>query len=259
MSGTGPGPGRWPRHDSGAQAPPGAGGTSGNAYQGSNAAQGGWYNTQINHYAPPRGKSWIAVTAAAALVVIGAAVVAWLELADRAAPDGTRPDSSQRRTETPRSASTPAGPAAAPALSEPPPVSSAPPPAASPGSPAVRWQGDLRVASRGPQLDGDPPQMSDYDRDVALMALGPPYILYSDSIFNEANLAVWDGPGVPGRRECFERVSTLGMGHVEVEKGTVLCVRTGGGRVARLTVTSVGADQDGGVLARATVWSEVSR
>lgn len=234
----------------------------GNAYQGSTAAQGGQYNTQINHYAPPGGgKGWVIVTATVVtLVVIGGAVMAWLELADRDASDGARHGSSQRQVVTPDATPAPTGPAAAPAPSEEPlPDSSEPPPAASSGAGAVRWQGDLRVAARGPQLDGDPPQMSDYDRDVALMALGPPYILYSDSVFNPTNLAVWDGPGVPDRRQCFERVSTQGMNQVEVEKGTVLCLRTGGGRIARLTVTSVSADYNEGVLARTTVWSEVSQ
>ncbi|MFF6997419.1 hypothetical protein ACFY93_21010 [Streptomyces sp. NPDC008313] len=63
---------------------------------------------------------------------------------------------------------------------------------------------------------------------------------------------------MPTRQECSDLISTQSVSRMEVKKGTIVCVRTHGGRIAVLTVTSTSNNFNTGVMAQATVWSEIS-
>ncbi|MFI9203537.1 hypothetical protein [Streptomyces sp. NPDC053048] len=247
---------------------PGAGegpraGTSGNDFRGPAAAQTGQFNTQVNHYAEPRSKLWLAVTGAAAVVVTVGAVVLMLKLGDDdgnrdgASPNSAVPPGTSPSVTAPVSPSAQAGGGAGAAGAGG--VGSSPSGAVSPTEDAVQWTGTVRLAEQGPKLDAVPPTMERYTRDVRLgLVSKPPRLSGSDSLDNETNLAVWQGRGKPSRKECADLVSTQGMKFAEVSKGTVLCVRTNGGRMAALTVTATSESFTTGVMADAVVWSETA-
>ncbi|GHG81131.1 hypothetical protein [Streptomyces griseocarneus] len=240
----------------GAGAGAGHGGTSGNDFRGPAAAQTGQHNTQVNHYAEPRSKVWLMVTGAAAVVLTVGTVLALLRLGDdsggasqggQAVPPGAVPSPQVTGLAT-APASAQSGPAASPSG-----VLAAP-------SDAVQWTGVVRIAESGPKLDAVPPTTEKYARDVRLALVDPPRLAGADSSLNPTNLAEWKGQGKPGRKECADLVSTQGVGHMmtEVKEGTVICVRTTGGRTAVLTVTSTSNSFSTGVMAETTVWSQAS-
>jgi hypothetical protein len=144
----------------------------------------------------------------------------------------------------------PAGPGA--------PDSSSPAPAASvsTASSAVRYTGSVRIAEAGPDLDSVPPELASYDYDVHLGLVDPPRL--SGGLGSGPVLAVWPGRTMPARKQCSDLVSTQGVGQVKADTGSVVCLRTDAGRTAVLTVTSTSDSFTTGVLAQATVWSEVS-
>ncbi|WBO65593.1 hypothetical protein [Streptomyces camelliae] len=72
------------------------------------------------------------------------------------------------------------------------------------------------------------------------------------------NLAVWQGQKMPTRQACSDLISTQGVWMVEVQKGTVICLKTQAGRIAVLTITSTSDSFSTGVMAQATVWSEIA-
>ncbi|MET9802619.1 hypothetical protein [Streptomyces sp. NPDC006368] len=238
---------------------PGVGGPSGNVYRGS-AGQTGYNNQQFNYYPPPpppsRGPRWLVVAGAVALVLTGGVVIALIKLAG-AFGDGAKgaERTPQNPVVSPDAASAQAGPVGSPESVTSP--STAPGTASPAGSDPVHWENAVRITEMGPTLDTKPPRLVTYGRDLHLALVYPPQVAESDSLNNPSNLAVWPGPGVPGRKQCLDLVSAQGIAMTEVKKGTVLCVRTGGGRIARLTVTTASNDPTVGVEARTTVWSEV--
>ncbi|MEX2985476.1 hypothetical protein [Streptomyces sp. C36] len=241
----------------GAGARPGTGGTSGNDFHGPAAAQAGQYNTQVNHYAPPRSKAWLAVTGAAAVVLTVGTVLALIKFgsdSDRSAHDGGRV------VVPPGAASSPsaAGLATVPAPAQ---NGSGPSPSGAGAVPAdaVQWTGAVRIAEIGPKLDAVPPAAVRFERDIHLVMVNPPRVFGADNGVNTPNLAEWKGPGKPTRKACADLVSSQGTGQFgEVKEGTVICVRTSGGRTAVLTVTSISDSFSTGVMVDAIVWSQVS-
>ncbi|MFD3353120.1 hypothetical protein [Streptomyces fradiae] len=152
-------------------------------------------------------------------------------------------------------------PAAPDGLSSPrtsPPADSPPPDDPSGGAAErERWSGTLRIGGAdGPQLDQEPPVKVQFMRDLWLVEADPPVLHGSDMGGPYgSNLALWDRPEAPTRKECAERVSTQGVDEVVVGRGSVVCVRTLYGRTAVLTVESVGGDARTGITVRARVWS----
>ena len=135
---------------------------------------------------------------------------------------------------------------------------SAPTAAVSPDPTGTAYTLLVRIAEMGPDLDANPPAITD-NPDVRLGQVDPPRL--SDSDIGDVNpppLAVWPGPGMPTRQQCATLVSTQGIRTVEVKKGTVVCLRTDGGRIAVLTITSTTNEFSTGVMAQASVWPEVS-
>lgn len=240
----------------GAGGRPGHGGTSGNDFHGPAAAQAGQYNTQVNHYAPPRSKVWLAVTGAAAVVLTVGTVLALLKFGDDS--DGSPRDGG--------GAAVPPGVASSPSASGlatvPVPAQngsgSTPSGAAAPAD-AVQWTGAVRIAETGPKLDAVPPTTERYGLDIRLGMVSPPRLFGADMASSTTNLAEWKGPGKPTRKACADLVASQGLWQFgEVKEGTVICVRTNGGRTAVLTVTSISDSFGTGVMADAIVWSQVS-
>ncbi|MEU6973955.1 hypothetical protein AB0A71_40805 [Kitasatospora aureofaciens] len=229
---------------------------AGNTFDGPAAAQTGPGGTQINHFhAPPPAKGRRTVVA---LSIVGAlAVIVGTTLAVRLA--GTGSDAQDR---DPVAATHAPGPSAtqAPALSSPSPVaatgqSDLPAPAASlpPTEGTVQFQGSVRIAESGPELDKNPPVLDRYQWDVQLGLISPIQI-HTQSMTSD--LAVWTGQGMPTRKQCADLVSTQGQFAATVTVGTVVCVKTQGGRTAVLTITSVTDNFNSGLTAQATVWSK---
>lgn len=136
------------------------------------------------------------------------------------------------------------------------PPSEAPAPSASLSSPAgtVQWTGNVRIAEDGLYLDEKPPKLVPGSTgDVDLGSVNPPRLFSF-----EPELAIWPEKTMPTRRECSDLVSTQGIGRIEATVGAVICVRTMEGRTAVLTITSTSNSFSTGVMAQATVWSEIS-
>lgn len=110
----------------------------------------------------------------------------------------------------------------------------------------------MRIAEDGPLLDETPPEIDPNRSDVHLGFIRPP------RIFGDNGLAAWAERKMPTRQECSDLISTQGVSNMEVKKGTVVCVQTRAGRIAVLTVTSTSNDFGTGVMAQATVWSEIA-
>ncbi|URM89218.1 hypothetical protein LUW75_03445 [Streptomyces sp. MRC013] len=246
--------------------PPGSGGasgnTSGNVFDSFAAVQGPFGVQHIYHPPPPPPRRAWAVVAGVVSVVGAAAAGALLVLHFADEPGaGARP---------------PAGPAAAGTAAAPAPGTSAPD--APPGGPdtapdtpeppgeggagkdAERWAGTLLIDVNGHVLDERPPVRQPFFGDVRLGEDDPP-VLYGSELAapGSTNLALWQRPAAPTREECAELVSAQGVDRVEVGRGSVVCVRTQGGRTAVLTVVSAGGDARGGVRAETRVWSATDR
>ncbi|MEV6742625.1 hypothetical protein AB0N14_39530 [Streptomyces sp. NPDC051104] len=173
-----------------------------------------------------------------------------------------KPPSSVQASKTPdrtvTSAST-TSPANQPPDSGSPVSSDAPAPSAtlSSDSNAIQYTGPVRIAEKGPDLDVDPPNADESGEDVRLALIDPPRIT-GYGVTNEPTLALWTGSAMPNRQQCSDRISTQGVPTVEVKKGTVVCVKTDGGRIAVVTITSTSNYFSTGEMAQVTVWSEVS-
>jgi hypothetical protein len=234
---------------------------SDNTFGGPTGAQTGDGNVQHNTFilppAPssgPRRQLWTVAAIAAAVVLIGTSVLIATKLSTGGQSHGT----AQGPTTTPvgGTPATTTSPTGSSATSATP----APTASASPSSDAIQWTGPVRIAESGPRLDLAPPQMAGSGQaDVWLGLINPPRI--SDSSYGTypPNLALWtDSTKTPTRQECADQVSTQGTRRVEAKVGSVLCVRTDGGRIAALTITSISNDFGTGVQAQAIVWSAVS-
>ncbi|MFI9325184.1 hypothetical protein ACIGXI_36170 [Kitasatospora aureofaciens] len=237
--------------------PPDHGAVAGNTFDGPAAAQTGPGGTQINHFhAPPPTKGRRAVVA---LSIAGAlAVVVGTVLAVRLAGTGSDARDPNAASRVPGTSATQTTPA--PALPSPSPVaatgqSDLPAPAASlpPTEGTVQFQGTVRIAEYGPELDKNPPVIDPYHWDVTMGMVDPVRI---STPFGTTDLAVWTGQGMPTRKQCADLVSTQGQFRATVTVGTVVCLKTQGGRTAALTITSVTDNFNTGLTAQATVWSK---
>ncbi|WP_225097880.1 hypothetical protein [Streptomyces sp. CoH27] len=154
------------------------------------------------------------------------------------------PSTSESASETERNSTPPSTQAPAPSVS------------LSDASNSIQYNGPVRIAESGPQLDYNPPKRDNLSADVVLGLIDPPRISTKDS--SAVNLAVWPGQKMPTRQACSDLISTQGVWMVEVQKGTVICLKTQAGRIAVLTITSTSDSFSTGVMAQATVWSEIS-
>ncbi|MCX5213472.1 hypothetical protein OG689_30110 [Kitasatospora sp. NBC_00240] len=135
----------------------------------------------------------------------------------------------------------------------------APPSAAAPSAAAqgVRWQGKARVSYFGLRLDATPPSAGSGDAsDVRLNPLDGT-IMGTDGQAGLGNLTLWTGRGTPTGRQCAESIAQGGASYLQVAEGSVVCVGTKAGRVALLTITTVGNDFVNGGTADVIVWSEI--
>lgn len=115
----------------------------------------------------------------------------------------------------------------------------------------------MRISEDGLFLDENPPKVEPNAAlyDVRLGLVEPPRI---SADIGDSDLAKWTGQEMPTRQDCSDLIDTQGVETVEVEKGTVVCVRTSEERIAVLTITSTSNDFNTGELAQATVWSATS-
>ncbi|MCJ1679140.1 hypothetical protein MTF65_17700 [Streptomyces sp. APSN-46.1] len=106
-------------------------------------------------------------------------------------------------------------------------------------APAEQWRGTLVLdTDGGMELDGKRP--TSVDTTVLLasgdinLGLGDRYLVLAGS---GGAVAPWEGQGeLPDQAACAELVDTTGSSGAPVSVGTVVCVRTDGGRIARLQV-----------------------
>jgi hypothetical protein len=122
--------------------------------------------------------------------------------------------------------------------------------------PAEQWQGTLLLdTSGGKDLDGARPTTVNsftVDGDIALGLMGDGWQVMAPG---GGAVSQWKGDGKPpGQAACAESVDTTGSPYAPVSLGTVLCVRTDGGRIARLQVTKLPEDYTFGVQFDAVVW-----
>ncbi|MFB7600216.1 hypothetical protein [Streptomyces sp. NPDC056160] len=126
---------------------------------------------------------------------------------------------------------------------------------ASSGS-AVQWQGTLAVSSAGgKELDGSHPVQS------SSSSLAGPDISVGTldgmrAFTGSGAIELWKGSGgEPGEAACAETADAGGEPYgVKLRQGTVLCLRTDEGRVARLKVTGLPQDFMSAVEFEAVVW-----
>ena len=129
------------------------------------------------------------------------------------------------------------------------------------GPDAVRWQGHVMITINQVDLDSVPvdngggSQVSIYDSTTAFES--GPYQL-SALPYGSMTISVWSGSATPTRSQCYDQVSSQGVGQVTVTNGTMVCVYTAGGRIALVKVLDDQADGGDGILTDVTVWSQVS-
>jgi hypothetical protein len=170
------------------------------------------------------------------LVAVAALVVAIIQL--MAAP-GDEPPPATAASATPITPTTvPATVATSAAVS----VSSAP--ASGPSEGTTRWQKPVTVQQEfdtSVDLDPVPPRTTTVDEegDVTASSMLDTYGRVTD-YDQSSRVAEWKGDGKPDFAACRERALAGGGDEVDnVRRGTVLCVETDEGNVARLTITEV--------------------
>jgi hypothetical protein len=132
-------------------------------------------------------------------------------------------------------------------------------PTAASSSPAAGtglWSGTLVLGPLGAgdkDLDVHPPAHATTDADNDLYITSPtPATLYA---LGNAYIAVWRDPGAPPTAaDCVSAIGSASADGVPLAKGTVVCARTGEGRIARLTVTATPGNGIGTATFDAVVW-----
>jgi hypothetical protein len=118
------------------------------------------------------------------------------------------------------------------------------------------WSGNFLLPNvAGAELDTRP----------ASRATGPAGNLGSGDLFydnrealgnliyaGDGPLAEWDGNGSPDAAACLEAVQTVATARVDPRRGSILCVGTNGGRVARLEITQA---EYSGIRFSVLVWN----
>ncbi|MEV5321750.1 hypothetical protein AB0K92_29600 [Streptomyces sp. NPDC052687] len=213
---------------------------------------GGNFNSTVTHVRNDRGTGWVvlAVLVTAAVGALGVYAVAGERTAggsgDRASSAGSGPggQAPEAASEGTSEAAPDATPEAAP---------DAAPETAPDAPPGEQWRGALRLGIDGMELDANPPSKgtSMLGSDLALGYLGTLNAMTTGG----GTVAPWQDAGrEPGHGDCAELADTVGSSMAPVRQGTVLCVRTDEGRVARLTVTDIVGDISPAAEVDAVVW-----
>lgn len=134
-----------------------------------------------------------------------------------------------------------------------------PTPTAPPPSTTVetgRWSGTLVLGPLGAgdkDLDAQPPAHATTDADNDLyITLPKPATLYA---LGNADIAAWQDPGrQPTAADCVSTIESASADGVPLAKGTVVCARTGEGRIVRLTVTAMPGNGIATATFVAVVW-----
>jgi len=111
-----------------------------------------------------------------------------------------------------------------------------------------RWHGTITIGDPGIDLDGLPPAVEQNPND---------FTFWDDAGTLESGngtFAAWNGGSNPDYAQCHSLVVTNGVSSLGLSAGLELCVLTGDGRTAYVTITSVPADGND-ASAVATVWS----
>ncbi|MFF1870940.1 hypothetical protein [Kitasatospora herbaricolor] len=225
-----------------------------NTIKGSAGLQYGPHGVQVNVPAPAglgRGVIALLVLASAVMLVGGLfSVVKLLGISGEPALSGPQ-------TLAPNPGGGPTGAAPVPDGSSGP--AAAPPSAAAPSAAAqgVRWQGRVRMSILGLRLDAAPPTGGSGDSSDAQLNPLDGSITGNYDPAGLGNLALWTGRGTPTGRQCADSISQGGVSVLQVAEGSVVCVGTRAGRMALLTITSVGTDFVNGGTADVIVWSEI--
>ncbi|MEU1704757.1 hypothetical protein ABZ478_05060 [Streptomyces sp. NPDC005706] len=115
----------------------------------------------------------------------------------------------------------------------------------------VRWQGEINIGMTGVDLDSLPPSQSTDDSYDAALYSSSDALMTNQS--GAPDVAAWPGPGTPSRKQCADQLATHGGFMAQAADESVLCVRTRTGRVAALTITSMGDVFTAGT-AKVIVW-----
>ncbi|MFC7549064.1 hypothetical protein [Plantactinospora sp. GCM10030261] len=140
-------------------------------------------------------------------------------------------------------------------MTQPTPSGSVPSPTGSPASPSpspvelapVSYEGQFSIDERTKDLDLDPPARAParnggdllWDENLGLRA--------TDGV----KIGLWRDREQPTYEQCSVAARAAALTRAELDEGHVACVRTNGGGVARLRVTSV---EDRSYSFTATIW-----
>ncbi|MFI2370462.1 hypothetical protein [Streptomyces sp. NPDC018833] len=233
--------------------------TSGSVHQ----AGGGQLNLNSSNnnvfYLPPPGHSAAAAAADGAAadrsrahrrrhIVLAAAIAAIVgAVATYAVIDGRIPSGTSRQPDSSPDG-TPGGgpqvggdrPRATGPTAEPEEETGAPSPSSARPEPSVQWSGIMVLGLEGKELDdGQPTKPSQFDYGDLGLGLGSRASGGLDVLPGSAGaVSLWRTDGeLPDYGSCAGTVEAAAASSVPVRPGTVLCVKTDGGRVARLRAT----------------------
>jgi hypothetical protein len=117
-----------------------------------------------------------------------------------------------------------------------------------PASLKPRWHGTITIGDPGIELDGLPPTTAQNPNN---------FTFWDDAGTLESGngtFAAWNGASNPSYAQCHSWVLTHGVTSLELTSGMQICVLTGGGRTAFVTITDLPADGND-ASAEATVWN----
>lgn len=122
----------------------------------------------------------------------------------------------------------------------------------SPVSPGVQWQGPLLLDGGAKDLDKGQPVDATGRNDVGTGGISVPYDVFA---LDDGSLSSWEGDRkVPNYADCAKTVDSTGTHSVSVDLGSVVCLKTDEGRVARLKVTQFPEASGPVVKFDAVVW-----
>jgi hypothetical protein len=125
-------------------------------------------------------------------------------------------------------------------------------PGGSAGTSGVRWHNSMTIGTKGVQLDALPPTSDGITASLYFDA-GPFHPVWLET--TEGTIyAIWNNSSQPTRDQCYDWLQnhvTLATS-ISPTRGLDLCVRTGQGRTAYMTVTSVSRDS---LTADVIVWN----
>ncbi|MFG1603712.1 hypothetical protein [Actinoplanes sp. NPDC049265] len=171
------------------------------------------------------------------LVAVAALVVAVLQLVST--PPSTPPAAAPPAAVTAGATTAPVTPTTPPAAPS--------PSAAAPAEGTERWRGPITFTEEfatSTDLDQKSPRTTDIDADGDIQAGGVSSMLDTKGPVTDydrsSRIAEWTDGGTPTFADCKDRALAGGGKEVaDVRKGTVLCVLTDKGNIARLTITKV--------------------